>query len=352
MVVFPALQNAHPVAHDGERIGRKIVERADLLRVAGGKIAVHAAKRQVIGKALHVAAQRLHDGAVRGLFLNFLRRAGEAFEHFLAPAGGKRGQHLSRGQDGERLDILRAALGRKVEFAHRVHLVVEKFDAHGRAERRVDIQNPAAQGKLPHALDRFGADVADLDKLSGKGGKVEARADLDLRHRAAQERGRQRALHQRIDRGDEHARFPGGKAAERADALLLPAVRGGDAVAQLPFAREEKACLFAEQRGEVERHAVCLVFVGAEHEKRPLRLLAQRGGELRAVHACKARHGDGTRPRVDVHHQLAHLGQRRERRAELFHPLCHADTSLRNAQKGRSAAHAAGRTRTYHDAII
>jgi hypothetical protein len=49
VVILPAFQNAHPVAHDGERIGRKIVERADLLRVAGGKVAVHAAERQVIG---------------------------------------------------------------------------------------------------------------------------------------------------------------------------------------------------------------------------------------------------------------------------------------------------------------
>ena len=336
VIVLAALQNAHAVADGDERIGGKVVERADLVGVAGGKITVHAAERQIICKALDVAAQRFYDGAVRRFFLDLLRGAGEALKHFFASAVRERGQHLGRGQDGERLDVLRAALGRKVEFAHRVHLVVEELDAHGRAQGRVNIQNTAAQGELSDALDRFCARVAAFDELFGKCVQIKARTGSDLRHCAVQRVRRQRALHQTVDRGDEDGSLSGGKTTQRADALLLPAVRGGHAVAQLPFAREKKACLLAEQRGQVERHAVCFVFICADDQQRTLRLFAHGGDELRAVHTRKARHGDGRCARVKREQQLAHLGKSGERFIEFVHPLRHTVSLLPQRAKGQT----------------
>ena len=269
---------------------------------------------------------------------------GEAFEHLFAPAVRERGQHLRRGQDRQRFDVLRAALGREVEFAHRVDLVVKEFDAHRRAERRVDIQNSAAQGELAHTFDRFRARVAAFDKFFRERIQLEAVTEGDLRHRAAQDVGRERALHQRVGRCDQNGRSADGKAAQRADALLLPAVGGGHAVAQLPFAREEKAHILAQQLVQVARHAVRLVFVRADDQKGALRLLPHGGGKLRAVHTRKARHGDGRGARVEREQQLAHLGQRGERFVQLLHSLCHAVSLLPQRangpiRRGRGGSH-------------
>ena len=264
MVVLAALQNAHAVADGDQRVGREIVERADLFGVARGQVPVHAAERQVITKALDVVAQRLDDGAVLGLFRDLLRGAPKALEHFFASAVREGGQHLRRGQDGQGFDVLRAALGRHVEFAHRVDLVVEKLDAHGRAQRRPDVENAAAQRELADALDGFRARVAAFDKLFRKRAQIKAVAERNVRHRAAQRVGRQRSLHQAVDGRDQDRRFSGGEAAQRADALLLPAVGRKYTVAQLPFAREQQAHVLAEQLVQVARHAVCLVFVRAD----------------------------------------------------------------------------------------
>ena len=206
----------------------------------------------------------MDDGAVFGLFRDLLRGAPKALEHFFASAVREGGQHLRRGQDGQGFDVLRAALGRHVEFAHRVDLVVEKLDAHGRAQRRPDVENAAAQRELADALDGFRARVAAFDKLFRKRAQIKAVAERNVRHRAAQRVGRERSLHQTVNRRDQDRRFSGGKAAQRADALLLPAVGGEHAVAQLPFAREQQAHILAEQLVQVARHAVCLVFVRAD----------------------------------------------------------------------------------------
>ena len=335
VVVLAAFQNAHAVADGDQRVGREIVERADFVGVARGEIPVHAAERQVVTKPLDVAAQRLDDGAVFGLFRNFLRGAPKALEHFFAPAVREGGQHLRRGQDGQGFDVLRAALGRHVEFAHRVDLVVEKLDAHGRAQRRPDVENAAAQRELADALDRFRARVAAFDKLFRECVQVKAVAERNVRHRAAQRVGRERSLHQTIDRRDQDWRFSGGKAAQRADALLLPAVGGEHAVAQLPFAREQQAHVLAEQLVQVARHAVCLVFVRADDQKRALCLVPHGSGELRAVHTRKARHGDGRCARVEREQQLAHLGKRCERFIEFVHSLHHAVSLLPQRAKGQ-----------------
>lgn len=105
---------------------------------------------------------------------------------------------------------------------------------------------PPRSANWPGALDRFRARVAAFDKLFRERVQVKAVAERNVRHRAAQRVGRERSLHQAVDRRDQDRRFSGGKAAQRADALLLPAVGGEHAVAQLPFAREQQAHVLTE----------------------------------------------------------------------------------------------------------
>ena len=115
---------------------------------------------------------------------------------------------------------------------------------------------------------------------------------------------------------------------------LLKAVGGGNAVAQLPFARKQETYLLAEKLVQIARHAVRFVFIRADDEKGTLHLLPHGGRELCAVHAREAGHGDGRCARVKREQQLAHLGKRCERFIEFVHPLRHAVSLLPQRAKG------------------
>ena len=117
-------------------------------------------------------------------------------------------------------------------------------------------------------------------------------------HRVAQRRRRQRALHHAVHRRHDDARPAERHAAQRVQPLLLKAVGGGNAVAQLPFAGKERHALLPCQGGEICGHAPRLLLVGAEDGEGTLGLLPQRRAEHRAVYAAHA--ADRRRPRAEA----------------------------------------------------
>ena len=157
-------------------------------------------------------------------------------------------------------------------------------------------------------------------------------SEPEREHRVAQRRRRQRALHHAVHRRHDDARPAERHAAQRVQPLLLKAVGGGNAVAQLPFAGKERHTFLSCQGGEVRGHAPRLLLVGAEDGKGALCFLPQRRTEHRAVYAAHA--ADRRRPRAEADDllQLPQLRQRHHLPVQLLHecPLLFR----RNAQKG------------------
>ena len=157
-------------------------------------------------------------------------------------------------------------------------------------------------------------------------------SEPEREHRVAQRRRRQRALHHAVHRRHDDARPAERHAAQRVQPLLLKAVGGRNAVAQLPFAGKERHTFLSCQGGEVRGHAPRLLLVGAEDGERTLGLLPQRRAEHRAMYAAHA--ADRRRPRAEADDllQLPQLRQRHHLPVQLLHecPLLFR----RNAQKG------------------
>ena len=115
-------------------------------------------------------------------------------------------QRFRGGVNADALEVGGGALGHDVEGAQRVHLVVEKLQAHGLGHAHgVDVQDAAAQGALAARLHQRRALVPGLHKAGDEFSWLHAHVGRDLKyvlqkalagHLAAQKRFS--AHHQRL----------------------------------------------------------------------------------------------------------------------------------------------------------
>ena len=217
------------------------------------------------------AVEREQLGDVRAL-VGLLER-GDLGE--LAVLGGE----LGGGRDLDELGVAERALGEGGEPAQRLDLVVEQVDAdRALLRRRVDVEQPAADGELAAVLDLVDAVVARGDEVGGGLVEVEQVADAE-REAVRAQRGVGDLLAQG-DGGDHDDRGLGARAA------VEQGVERGDAQADEVGGRREVR-LVGDAAARVEAD-------GARSQPR-----AQVGGEV-AGGAVVAGDDDRGAPRVAV----------------------------------------------------
>ena len=80
------------------------------------------------------------------------------------------GQGFRHGENGDRVDVLAAALGIRVKKAHGVQLVPKEFRPDGHFPGRgKNIHNAAPDGELPRALHQAAPAVAGIGETSDQG---------------------------------------------------------------------------------------------------------------------------------------------------------------------------------------
>ncbi len=197
------------------------------------------------------------------------------------------GRELGGGRDLDRVGVAERALGEGREPAQRLDLVVEEVDADGALlRRRVDVQQPAADGELAALLDLVDALVARRDEVGGGLVEVEqladpqreaVRAQLRVGHLLAQRHGGDHddrllgalgRVEQRVERRDPQA----DEVRRRRQVRLV-----GDAAARVE-AHGPRAQPGAQVGGEVARGAV----VAGHHDRRAAHVaVGQRGQQER-----------------------------------------------------------------------
>ena len=300
----------HPraLAEKHRRVRAQVVQRADAPRLDQREIAVGAVEGEAVLKPLRVRAERFGKVRPVRLFFGLFRKRLELFRKRRRAALGRGGQRLRRGEEDRLLHVLHAPLRRGVEYAHRVDLVVEELAAHGHLRRgREHVQNPAAHGELSRALHLLAARVARGNERFGNAFEVGALAD-GKPHRPLPQRLRgDGARHERLRRGDEHARLPLREGTQRRKALLLPLAGGDRAGAQVPLPRGQDDRLVARERGEVGGQRARLPLVPADEHGAPLRRPCDRRAHAGALHGLQSRHGGGAGARLHAAHELRDL---------------------------------------------
>ena len=159
------------------------------------------------------------------------------------------GGELGGGRDLDELGVAERALGEGGEPAQRLDLVVEQVDADGALlRRRVDVEQPAADGELAAVLDLVDALVARGDEVGGGLVEVEQLADAQ-----------REAVRAQLGVGDLLAQRDGGDHDDRglgARAAVEQRVERGDAQAdEVRRRREVRLVGDAAARVEADRRA-------------------------------------------------------------------------------------------------
>ena len=151
--------------HDG--VFRDIVHGGGEFRINQGHITVGGRVTQAVFVFFQVGGQGLQE-----LFVGILPAVLAGDEPFQIGAeardalGVEPGLGLAHGQDHHGFHIVTAPLGVRVEVAHGVQLVTEKFGAEGPVGGGgVDVHDAAADGELAGALDHAAAGVARVGQL-------------------------------------------------------------------------------------------------------------------------------------------------------------------------------------------
>ena len=226
------------VAEDCDAVFGQIIRRRTEFRVDHAQVAVACPEEAVGTQGLQICLQGFDQGCMGRLAPllpgdQLLQRRAEA----VRPAGVEHGEGLRHRQDHRMRNILNPALGQRVKQAHRVDLVSEELHAQRIVHRgAVNVQNPAPDGKLSHALDHLTAGIAALHQPGGQVLQIIEPAGTQVNRRAQQRPMRQGTQRQGLKGGNHQPLGPGHHAVEQAKTLLLPLARGGGGVVkgQLP----------------------------------------------------------------------------------------------------------------------
>ena len=193
------------------------------------------------------------------------------------------GGQLGGGRDLDRLRLPQAALGEGREPAQRLDLVVEEVDADGALlGRRVEVEQPAADGELAAVLDLVDALVARGDEVGRALVEVEQLADAQ--HEAVRAQLRVRDLLRERDGGDDDDRR---LAARRLDQRIQRRDAEADEMRrrrEVGLVRDAAARIEAhgprlEPRAEVLREVAGAAVVAGDDERRRGRVAVGEGGE-------------------------------------------------------------------------
>ena len=305
-----------PVHVIEQRLGLRVKQMDELFEHAPAD-----ALAQLTGGGAQVLLEALHGAALPGeglghgdlavlerqvgerrLAILLLLRAGIggllALQQLDQPVGERvrpleRGGSLAGGRDDDLLQIALRALAHHVEQADGVDLVVEELHAHGvQAVRGVDVDDAAAQGELPLALDHVLTGIARAEQAAAQrvGGHGLAHAQADRMR--VEQRARHDAVQQRIDGRDDGAGFAGDEALQRLDAPAGDLAAGGDLLIEGDLARGEAAHAAPEQGAHVLHGLRGGLFAVAQEQQRPAGLRGERAGEVGLLRSGQAGGGN------------------------------------------------------------
>ena len=199
-----------------------------------------------------------------------------------AAAVGELRRELTRRRNAQPAEVFGAALGRGIEGADRVDLVAEKFKAHGPRHRRAEnVENAAAEGKLPDALYGIGAQVPKPQKRLREHLRGDLVADGKLEDRIGKGVGRERSQRKCFDRTADGGDRPASEPVKHGEAALLPFAADAFNVVEGELACGEHGVVDAAQRRSVGRKGGGSPFVGGQDGDRAVEF-----GLDRRSHEC------------------------------------------------------------------
>ena len=321
-IVLRRLPAAAALRPEDEGVHRQIVRRAGKVRIDQVEIPVRRREGTQGGDRLAVAAHRLKQGVRPRAPLAALQTANTPLQRLHQPqraARGELGKGLRRRQQQRAGHIFLPPLCGRVKQAHRVHLVAPELGAHrGGHGGGIDIQDAAAQGKLPRPLHLVTAGIAHRRELGSQPGQGVGLPCLQSDSGGAERLGRYGPLHQRLHRGDQEGAGAIEQPVEHGQPPLLPLMaHRGVVEGKLPSHQHRD--LLSGEGAEVRGQPLRLMLRRAEQQHRPAGLRPQSGGQMRSVDGRQPRHRHRGAPGVQMRRQLPVLRQAEQDFIEQFH---------------------------------
>ena len=261
-----------------DRLLRQICGSRGELRIDERHIAVGAGKERLVLKCFAVLLQGV-DQRLIGRFPALLARDDRA-QVLAQPRRALRVQmrlRLRHGQEDGLFHVFRAPLGDGVKIAHGVELVAEKLRAQRVFARgRIHVQNAAAQGELPHALDEARAGIARPRQPGDQIVHVVFRPAPQPHGRREQDLPRHRAQQQRVQARHQNRHLPLRQRVQQPQPLLLPLPRDADGSRERQLARRQHRRLLAQKRAELRRKPGSRQIILTHRDERAARMLVQR----------------------------------------------------------------------------
>ena len=261
-----------------DRLLRQICGSRGELRIDERHIAVGAGKERLVLKCFAVLLQGV-DQRLIGRFPALLARDDRA-QVLAQPRRALRVQmrlRLRHGQEDGLFHVFRAPLGDGVKIAHGVELVAEKLRAQRVFARgRIHVQNAAAQGELPHALDEARAGIARPRQPGDQIVHVVFRPAPQPHGRREQDLPRHRAQQQRVQARHQNRHLPLRQRVPLPQPLLLPLPRDADGSRERQLARRQHRRLLAQKRAELRRKPGSRQIILTHRDERAARMLVQR----------------------------------------------------------------------------
>ena len=282
------------VAEDCDAVFGQIIRRRTEFRVDHAQVAVACPEEAVGTQGLQICLQGFDQGCMGRLAPllpgdQLLQRRAEA----VRPAGVEHGEGLRHRQDHRMRNILNPALGQRVKQAHRVDLVSEELHAQRIVHRgAVNVQNPAPDGKLSHALDHLTAGIAALHQPGGQVLQIIEPAGTQVNRRAQQRPMRQGTQRQGLKGGNHQPLGPGHHAVEQAQTLLLPLARGGGGVVKGQLTRRQDGEVRSKKGRQLLLGPAAGQLVLTQHQHRRVQIPIQAGNQMRAVDLSGPGHAD------------------------------------------------------------
>ena len=202
-------------------------------------------------------------------------------------------QHFSGGQQQCGIDILGAPLAGHIKIAHRIQLIAPEFRTDGAGgSGRIDIQNTAAQGKLPHAFYQCAAAIAQRNQLSGELLQRITAADPQGQGGSPQNCGGDGAEAQGLRRGQKNGISLLSQLVQHGKPLMLPAT-GDRSTHKAQLTSGKNRGLFAEKSAELLRHTGGGQIVLTDHQNFAPCILMQCSSHMCPVNGTEAGNGAG-----------------------------------------------------------
>ena len=283
------------VAERDDRLLRQICGGRGELRIDERHIAVGAGKERFVLKCFAVLLQGV-DQRLIGRFPALLARDDRA-QVLAQPRRALWVQmrlRLRHGQEDGLFHVFRAPLGDGVKIAHGVELVAEKLRAQRVFARgRIHVQNAAAQGELPHALDEARAGIARPRQPGDQIVHVVFRPAPQPHGGREQDLPRHRAQQQRVQARHQNRHLPLRQRVQQPQPLLLPLPRDADGPRERQLARRQHRRLLTQKRAELRRKPGSRQIILTHRDERAARMLVQRREHMAPRRLAQARDGSG-----------------------------------------------------------